>query len=72
MRFSTTDLTSLAPGSLNGGKSHALFYIFHIVPEFAVATMILSLNVRKIFDTGLWGGLIGKRANIQRQSSARA
>ena len=61
MRFHTTDLTSEASGSLNGGKSHALFYVFHIVPEFVVVATILSLNVREMFGTGLWEGLLGRK-----------
>ena len=57
MRLQTTSLTSDAPGSLNGTESHAMFYVFHIVPEITVSAALLSINAREFFSTGLFGDI---------------
>lgn len=51
----TTALTSMAPGSLNSPIAKVLFYIFHTVPDFLAAAILLSINVRERFSTGMWG-----------------
>ena len=51
----TTSLYSTAPGSQNSDASKAGFYIFHIAPEFLSAAILVSLNVRRVFATGMWG-----------------
>ncbi|KDQ52527.1 hypothetical protein JAAARDRAFT_138486 [Jaapia argillacea MUCL 33604] len=55
MHNRTTSLTSTSPSSLNTGSSKATFYVFHMIPELAVATFFLVGNVRKEFQTGAWG-----------------
>ena len=55
MHFYTDSLTSTAPGSLNSSGSKASFFVLHVAPEYVAATILMSLNVRRIFNTGLWG-----------------
>ncbi|KAH9924984.1 uncharacterized protein BXZ73DRAFT_103361 [Epithele typhae] len=55
LRFSTTSLSSTAPGSLNTDGSKAAFYIFHAAPEFLAAAILVCSNARRTFGTGLWG-----------------
>lgn len=55
LRFSTTSLFSEDPGSLNSAQSKTTFYIFHSAPEFLSAAILLSLDVRRVFNTGLMG-----------------
>ena len=55
MRFSTTSLLSEAPGSLNSIQSKVTFYIFHSTPEYLAVTILIVLDVRRVFITGLWG-----------------
>ncbi|KAI0685816.1 hypothetical protein C8T65DRAFT_747727 [Cerioporus squamosus] len=55
LRFSTTSLLSDAPGSLNSAQSKVTFYIFHSAPELLAAAILISLDVRRVFNTGLWG-----------------
>ncbi|RPD57706.1 hypothetical protein L226DRAFT_573586 [Lentinus tigrinus ALCF2SS1-7] len=55
LRFSTTSLASDAPGSLNSAQSKATFYVFHSAPEFLSAAILVSLDARQVFNTGLWG-----------------
>ncbi|KAI0682134.1 hypothetical protein C8T65DRAFT_597483, partial [Cerioporus squamosus] len=55
MRFSTTSLLSDAPGSLNSLGSKATFYVFHSAPEYLAAAILISLDARRVFATGLWG-----------------
>jgi len=66
MRFHTTSLTSMAPGSLNSTQSKTTFYIFHAFPEFLAAAIILNINVRERFSTGL----IGDRTKDKKQKAA--
>lgn len=55
MRLKTTSLTSTGPGSLNDPASKATFYIFHAGPELLAAAVLLGVNVREMFGTGLTG-----------------
>ena len=55
MHFYTTSVTSTAPGSLNSTQSKITFYVFHIVPEWITSAILLSINARQLFETGLWG-----------------
>ncbi len=55
MRFSTTSLLSTAPGSLNSPQAKAAFYVFHAAPEYLAAAFLLTMDVRRVFATGLWG-----------------
>ncbi|RDX49335.1 hypothetical protein OH76DRAFT_1351148 [Lentinus brumalis] len=55
LRFSTTSLLSEGPGSLNSAQSKTTFYIFHSAPEFLSAAILGLLDVRSVFNTGLWG-----------------
>jgi len=55
MHFQTTAIDSLGPGSLNDPGSKAAFYVLHVAPEWITAAVLLGINVRERFDTGLWG-----------------
>ncbi|THH30768.1 hypothetical protein EUX98_g3436 [Antrodiella citrinella] len=55
MNYSTDSLTSILPGSLNSAAAKTWFYILHIAPEWLVAAVLLGVNVREFFQTGLWG-----------------
>ncbi|RPD57694.1 hypothetical protein L226DRAFT_615215 [Lentinus tigrinus ALCF2SS1-7] len=55
MRFTTTSLLSDAPGSLNSLQSKITFYIFHSSPEYLAVAILITLDVRRVFMTGLWG-----------------
>ncbi|TFK74053.1 hypothetical protein BDN72DRAFT_122226 [Pluteus cervinus] len=46
---------STAPGSLNSPKDKALFYAFHVVPEWLTCATLFIFNIRKILATGLSG-----------------
>ena len=61
MRLQTDSLVSMAPGSLNSAASKTTFYIFHIVPELVTAAILLSINVRERFETGLYGDQFRKQ-----------
>ncbi|KAH9834394.1 uncharacterized protein C8Q71DRAFT_859397 [Rhodofomes roseus] len=45
----TTSLTAMGPGSLNGPTAKALFYIFHVAPEWLSVAMLLAVNVREVY-----------------------
>lgn len=51
----TTSLTSTAPGSQNTHGEKVAFYIIRAAPEALVAGIVLSLDVRNTFGTGLLG-----------------
>ncbi|KAF8882721.1 hypothetical protein BD779DRAFT_913468 [Infundibulicybe gibba] len=51
----TTSLDSRAPGALNSPGSKALFYIFHILPEWMAALILFGFNIRQMLGTGKWG-----------------
>ncbi|OBZ69567.1 hypothetical protein A0H81_10265 [Grifola frondosa] len=63
MRFSTTSLLSTAPGSLNSPGSKRTFYLFHVLPEFLTAAILLSVNVKRIFATGMFGDVAYRDKN---------
>ena len=53
MWLKTTSLT--APSPLNSSSSKALFYIFHVLPEWLASLILFGENIRKTFGTGLVG-----------------
>jgi hypothetical protein len=53
MWLKTTSLT--APSPLNTPGSKALFYCFHLLPEWLASVILLGGNVRKTFGTGSIG-----------------
>ena len=55
MRLKTTSLTSTGPSSLNDPASKATFYVFHAGLELLAAAVLLGVNVREMFGTGLTG-----------------
>ncbi|PSS37534.1 hypothetical protein PHLCEN_2v610 [Hermanssonia centrifuga] len=54
MGFQTT---SILAGPLNGARSKVFFYVFQVAPEWLACAVLLSVNVREMFGTGLWGDL---------------
>lgn len=50
----TDSLLSTAPGSLNSQAAKAVFYVLHIVPEWAVSTALLCVNVKQMFGFKSW------------------
>ncbi|KAH9834393.1 uncharacterized protein C8Q71DRAFT_711396 [Rhodofomes roseus] len=51
----TISLTSTLPGSLNGPAAKALFYTFHIAPEWVVSTMLVAVNIKEMYNlAGGW------------------
>ena len=49
-------VTSLSdPSPLNMPGSKALFYIFHVLPEWLASAILFGYNIRKTFGTGLCG-----------------
>ncbi len=57
MGYHTTSILSTAPGSLNSTGAKIAFYVFHMAPELIAAAILMSLNARREFATGLWGDL---------------
>ena len=53
MWIKTTSLTASSP--LNTPGSKALFYIFHVLPEWLASAILFGDNIRKTFGTGLIG-----------------
>ena len=53
MWLETTSLTDASP--LNTPRSKALFYIFHVLPEWLASVILFGYNIRKTFGTGLCG-----------------
>jgi len=50
------NITSLnTPSPLNTPRSKALFYIFHVLPEWLASVILFGYNIRKTFGTGLYG-----------------
>ena len=43
------------PNSLDSLSAKALFYIFHVLPEWLAILVLFSVNVRKTFGTALFG-----------------
>lgn len=58
MHFNTTSVTSTAPGSLNSTQSKITFYVLHVLPELIAVTVVLGINARQTFETGLWGDVM--------------
>lgn len=54
-RDQTTSLTSTAPGSQNTPGEKALFYVLQIAPEYVCLASLLSVNMKSMFGTGMWG-----------------
>lgn len=55
MRSYTHLLTDMGPGSLNGPTAKALFYTFHIAPEWISSVMLLAVNVKDMFGVTTTG-----------------
>lgn len=55
LTHNTTSLFSLAPGGQNTPEEKAAFYVFHVAPEFLSAAVLMALNARRVFGTGMWG-----------------
>lgn len=53
MWLKTTSLT--APSPLNTPSAKALFYVFHVLPEWLASLILFGDNIRKTFGTGLSG-----------------
>ena len=51
----TDSLTSTAPGSQNTHGEKIAFYALRDLPEVIVAGLLLSLDLRNIFGTGMTG-----------------
>ena len=47
--------TSVAIDPLNGHDAKALFYGLHLFPELIAAVLLLGVNVRVVYNTGLAG-----------------
>ncbi|KAI0669622.1 hypothetical protein C8Q78DRAFT_1080325 [Trametes maxima] len=55
MHHSTTSLLSMVPGSQNTSGEKAVFYILHAAPEWLAVALLLSVDARSKFKTGLLG-----------------
>jgi len=64
----TQSFDSTAPGSLNTPMEKAGFYVFHIVPEWILATIICSAKTREIFNTGPNGDNRWKDETLEEKS----
>jgi hypothetical protein len=53
MWMKTTSLS--APSPLNTPSLKALFYVFHVLPEWLASLILFGDNIRKTFGTGLAG-----------------
>ena len=51
----TTSLLSVGPHTLNSPGAKAGFYIFHSLPEWLASLLLLGMNIRQLFGTGLFG-----------------
>jgi hypothetical protein len=45
----------MAPGSLNSRADKAIFYIFHVLPEWISMALLFVFNSRREFSTGMAG-----------------
>lgn len=43
------------PSSLTTTASKTTFYIFHALPEYLLCLTVQGANLRKVFNTGMWG-----------------
>lgn len=55
MYETTTTYDSTEVGAHNDKPAKAAFYMLHIWPEWVVAFVLCSINVREAFQTGLYG-----------------
>ncbi|EGO00252.1 hypothetical protein SERLA73DRAFT_52742 [Serpula lacrymans var. lacrymans S7.3] len=55
MYNTTTSLTSTSQGSLNTPAEKAEFYVFHMLNEWVALALVLGLNLKEIFNTGMFG-----------------
>lgn len=56
MSATTTSLSiSVTVDPLNGHNAKALFYGLHLFPELIAAVLLLGINVRAVYSTGLSG-----------------
>ncbi|KAI0369013.1 hypothetical protein BV20DRAFT_1113892 [Pilatotrama ljubarskyi] len=53
----TTSLTSMAPGAQNARKDKIFFYLFHVAPEWLAVALLMTVNAREMFRTGLCGDI---------------
>ncbi|KAL0956711.1 hypothetical protein HGRIS_002833 [Hohenbuehelia grisea] len=66
--FNRTDaIDSTAPEALNSPQSKAMFYVFHILPEWIAVALLYGCNTREICGTGVLGDYrrrdaVGERA----------
>lgn len=51
----TTSLTSTAPGSQNTHGEKTAFYVLRAAPGALICAIIMSLDVRNMFGTGIKG-----------------
>ena len=70
MQDSTTSLLSTAPGAHNSARAKAAFYVFHVAPEFLSVAILVCLDVRRVFSTGLWGDTRSKDPKPKAQAAA--
>ncbi|KXN90856.1 hypothetical protein AN958_03510, partial [Leucoagaricus sp. SymC.cos] len=55
MHNTMDSIQSTGPGSFSTPKDKALFYVFHILPEWISTALLLVLNTKRIFSTGFAG-----------------
>ena len=53
----TTSLLSTAHGSQNTRSEKVAFWVLSAAPEWVAAAMLVGINARRTFRTGLWGDL---------------
>ncbi|KAL0956338.1 hypothetical protein HGRIS_002487 [Hohenbuehelia grisea] len=77
--FNRSDsLVSTAPDALNSKSDKALFYLFHIAPEWLAIGLLFGYNVREICGTGPFGDWRHRdeneeeRAKREQKEAARA
>lgn len=51
----TPKLFFTGPGSLNRPRDKVFFYLFHAAPEFLVTAVLICVDVKRMFGTGMWG-----------------
>ncbi|KZW01307.1 hypothetical protein EXIGLDRAFT_603040 [Exidia glandulosa HHB12029] len=55
MHYTIPDLLFTGPGSQQSSGAKALFYVFHCLPEWLAAALLVLPNTRQLFRTGPWG-----------------
>ena len=71
LRFTTTALDSMAPGSLNSNGSKAVFYVLNAAPEFLATAVLVSLNVRHDFGAGSFGDIKESDPKIESDGASK-